>query len=166
MAKIIRKKFTFDNPKMMDEGVVLCIEAYREYKQKRIRKIDALQDARKRYVKEYAKLMPDNASMVEYLTKIEELLENGESIQAKGSRQSKDFIINSAVAKLRKIGYGKQMKQEQMELKTEEENEEQIQDEKPEIQKTGAVDTIDIINEIIKIIRNGITITIKPLSDN
>ena len=167
MAKIIRRKFSFDNPEMMDEGVVLCVEAYREYKQKHIRKIEALQDARNRYVKKYGKLMPDNYSMVEYLTKIETLLESGDSIQAKGSRQSKDFIINTTVAKLRQIGYGKQVKQEQMVLETEEEKEEKIQEEKPIIQKTEQIDPINIlINEIVMIIRNGITITIKPLSDN
>ena len=115
MAKIIRRKFSFDNPEMMDEGVVLCTEAYRIYKQRHVRKIEGLQEARSRYVKKWGKLMPDNYSMVEYLTKMEALLENGESIQAKGSRQSKDFVINSAVAELRKLGYGKQEQQEQME---------------------------------------------------
>lgn len=166
MGKIIRKKFSFDNPEMMDEGVKVVVEAYRKMKQANFNKIDAMKWARRG--RKYLKMMPDSTSMVEYLSIIEELLETGENIGAKNKRNAKDAIINTATDQLRAIGYGKQVNQLKMELETDKEEDkpevEQIQEEKESEKVENSISTL--INEIIKVIRNGVTITIRPISDN
>lgn len=163
-----RYKFSFERPAEMDEGVKLCVEAYRYMKQNKTTKIEALDQVWNYAAKRYGKRMPGNEGMVDYITKIDTFLTTGENIQAGRRRSAKDAIINSAVNRLRELGYGKQEKQTRMELEPEEKHDsKQIIEQVPEEQKKEPEESVInlLVNGIIQVIRNGVTITIKPISN-
>lgn len=135
-----RCKFSFNRPETMDLGVALLVDAHTMFKSGKYDKTTSIEKARRR--DRNRKDMPENASLVEYLTKVIELLEKGETIPIENRRSPKTYVINSTIAKIK--GMPEQIP---MNLKQEEEKHEKTADREKE-DKTEMTDQVKMMRFI------------------
>lgn len=94
-----RIKFSLENAKVMDEGVMLLTSAYNMFKSGKMDKTTAIEKARRNTRSK--KEIPVNESLIEYLTIIDTLMEKGERLPETARRSAKTCVINGVIANLK-----------------------------------------------------------------